>query len=115
MSLHPASIDPFVPPTGWKMHTIGAFESRRSVAAQEARRMPEDAVYLMPAIEKLPQWAHVLPAWTEYCLMSIERITGVIDFTYFEEPAGRLRVEPWGTYCEHAPLCYYPWLEFPSD
>ncbi|MFK0154102.1 hypothetical protein ACIQVK_18775 [Streptomyces sp. NPDC090493] len=114
MSLHPLAVDPFVPPEGWTMHKIAAFDTRMSVAAQEARRMPKDAVYLLPAIEKLPRWAHVLPAWTEYCLMSIEKITGVIQDAYFQEHAGKLKVEPWGSYCNHAPLCFYPWLEYPS-
>ncbi|MFI1408851.1 hypothetical protein ACH4Y0_02760 [Streptomyces sp. NPDC020707] len=105
--LYPVAVDPFIPPAGWTMHTIGAFETRMSVCAQQARRMPEDAVYLLPAIEKLPLWAHVVPALTEYSLMSIERITGCIDHRYFEEYAPKLRLEPWGI--PSSETIHYPW------
>ncbi|MET9360450.1 hypothetical protein ABZX93_06030 [Streptomyces sp. NPDC006632] len=104
---HPLSVDPFVPPAGWVMHRIAAFESRMSVCAQQARRMPKDAVYLLPAIDKLARWAHAVPALTEYCLMSIERITGVIDFAYFEEHAPKLKPEPWGI--PASDTFHYPW------
>ncbi|UXX93938.1 hypothetical protein N7U49_21250 [Streptomyces sp. AD2-2] len=112
MDLHPFSVDPFVPPAGWTMHTILAFESRVSVCLQQARQMPKDEVYLRPAIEKLSQWVHVLPASTEYCLMSIERITGVIDFRYFEEHAPKLKLEPWGVPCTENYTRRYPWFEY---
>ncbi|MFD4949554.1 hypothetical protein ACFWNT_45510 [Streptomyces sp. NPDC058409] len=85
MDLHPLSIDQFLPPPGWRMHTIRAFESRGSVCAQQARRIPKDAVYLMPAIKKLPRRAHAVPALTEYSLMSIEQITGCIGDAYFQK------------------------------
>ncbi|MEV5264756.1 hypothetical protein [Streptomyces werraensis] len=104
---HPLSIDPFIPPPGWKMHTIHAFESRLSVCIQEARRMPKDAVYLLPAIEKLPRWVHAVPAGTEYSLMSIERITGVIDDAYFQKHVKELRIEPWGITASDT--AHYPW------
>ncbi|MFE7114933.1 hypothetical protein ACFU99_05845 [Streptomyces sp. NPDC057654] len=109
---HPSSVDPFIPPEGWPLHTIGAFETRLSICAQQARRMPDDAVYLLPAIEKLPRWAHALPATTEYCLMSIERITGCIDGAYFQEHTSKLTLEPWGVPCTENYACHYPWFEY---
>ncbi|MFE5853159.1 hypothetical protein ACFQ61_08055 [Streptomyces sp. NPDC056500] len=110
---HPLSIDPFIPPIDWKLHTIRAFETRLSVCAQEARRMPMDAVYLLPAIEKLPRWAHAVPAVTEFSLMSIERITGCIDSAYFEKYASRLRIEPWGV--PAMDTLHYPWNQLGEE
>lgn len=104
---HPRSVDPFIPPEGWVMHTIPAFEIRMSVCAQQAQRMPEDAVYLLPAIEKLPRWVRVVPALTEYSLMSIERITGCIDDAYFQEHVKKLQLEPWGI--PSTDTIHYPW------
>lgn len=110
VEIRPLSVDPFVPPPGWTMHTIRAFETRLSVCKQQARRMPKDAVYLLPAIEKLPRWAHIAPATTEYSLMSIERITGCIDREYFEKHAPKLVIEPWAVPCGKN-LARYPWFE----
>lgn len=107
MIRYPLSVDPFVPPEGWTMHTIRAFETRMSVCAQQARRMPEDAVYLLPAIGKLPRWADVVPALTEYSLMSIERITGCIDDAYFQKYVKELVLEPWGV--PASDTFHYPW------
>ncbi|NIY68107.1 hypothetical protein [Streptomyces malaysiensis] len=110
MDLQPLSIDPFIPPSGWTMHQIPSFETRLSVCAQEARRMPKDAVYLLPAIEKLPRWAHILPATTEYYLRSIERVTGVIDDAYFQKYVKELDLEPWGAPTGEN-MVRYPWFE----
>lgn len=112
MDLHPYSVEPFVPPADWTMHTILAFESRVSVCLQQARRLPKDEVYLRPAIEKLPQWVHVIPASTEHCLMSIERITGVIDDGYFQKYVKELQLEPWGIPCARNYARRYPWFEY---
>lgn len=111
---HPLSIDPFIPPPGWKMHVIRAFETRLSVCAQQARKMPKDIVYLLPAIEKLPQRAHVMPATTEYCLMSIERITGCIDDAYFQRHAKELILEPWAVPTGEN-IIRYPWFELHEE
>ncbi|MFV0135567.1 hypothetical protein ACLGIH_20485 [Streptomyces sp. HMX87] len=104
---HPLSVDPFVPPPGWTMHAIRAFETRLSVCKQQARKMPEDACYLLPAIEKLSRWVHAVPAVTEYSLMSIERITGCINDEYFQQYAKELVIEPWGI--PAVDTYHYPW------
>lgn len=89
------------------MHVIPGFETRLSVCAQQARQMPEDAVYLLPAIQTLPRWAGVVPALTEYSLMSIERITGCIDDAYFQQYVNNLVLEPWGV--PASDTFHYPW------
>lgn len=83
-------------PPDWKLHHIHAMETRLSVCAQQARLyMPEDTCWLLPAIEKVPRDALIMPASAEHTLLTLEKITGCIDDAYYQKYTKELQLEPW--------------------